>query len=127
VDRLSAGLPEKDAEKVFSLRLAKEMWRAAAFVLGGYSPMYPCAMKAAFSVGDLDANPVEMTCPPVSGAISDNARRLGFGKVYCVPYVVALYEGWAPAPTNDAQKAVWNQFVAATNAPAAKAAAPAAK
>ena len=124
VDRLLEGIANADSGRTFSIRLTKEMWRAAAFVLGGYSSMYPCAMKAAFSVEDLDANPVEMTCPPVSGAISDNARRLGFAKVYCVPYVVALYEGWAPAPTNDAQKAVWNQFATATNAPTAKAEVP---
>ena len=47
------------------------------------------------------------------------------------PYAIAVRQGWAPAPTNDIQKAVWNRVMAekaaATNAPAAKAAAPTAK
>ena len=37
-------------------------------------------------------------------------------------YIVAAREGWAPAPTNDIQKAVWDRVMAdmaATNAPAA--------
>ena len=36
-------------------------------------------------------------------------------------YIVAAREGWAPAPTNDIQKAIWNRVMAekaaATNAP----------
>ena len=38
-------------------------------------------------------------------------------------YIVAAREGWAPAPTNDIQKAIWDRVkaarAAATNAPAA--------
>ena len=34
-------------------------------------------------------------------------------------YKVACEEGWAPPPTNDFQRAIWDATKAATNAPAA--------
>ena len=130
-DRLSQDLPDEGREEVLAKRFTKEMWRAVAFVLGGYESQYPCVMKSAFSPLDLDANPFLMTCPPVSGAISKNAQRFGFAKVQCVPYFIALRQGWAPPPENDAQKEEVERYekmkaarAAATNAPPAKAAAP---
>ena len=103
-DRLSQDLPDKGGEEVLATRFTKEMWRAVAFVMGGYEAQYPCVMKSAFSPSDLDANPLLMTCPPVSGAISKNAQRFGFAKVQCVPYFIAVRQGWAPPPENDAQR-----------------------
>ena len=125
-DRLSQDLPDKGGEEVLATRFTKEMWRAVAFVMGGYEAQYPCVMKSAFSPSDLDANPLLMTCPPVSGAISKNAQRFGFAKVQCVPYFIALRQGWAPPPENDAQREEVERYekmkaarAAATNAPAA--------
>ena len=130
-DRLSQDLPDKGGEEVLATRFTKEMWRAVAFVMGGYEAQYPCVMKSAFSPSDLDANPLLMTCPPVSGAISKNAQRFGFAKVQCVPYFIAVRQGWAPPPANDAQREEVERYekmkaarAAATNAPAAKTAAP---
>ena len=123
-------LADASAE-VFAKRLAQEMWRAAAFVMGGYEVDYPCVMKTVTGVADLDANPLQMTCPPVSGHVGANAGRFGIAKVQCVPYFIALRQGWAPPPANDAQREEvekWEKAkaakAAATNAPAAKTAAP---
>ena len=120
-DRLADASPE-----VFAKRLAQEMWRAAAFVMGGYEVDYPCVMKTVTGVADLDANPLQMTCPPVSGHVGANAGRFGMAKVQCVPYFIALRQGWAPPPANDAQREEaerWEKAKAAraavTNAPAA--------
>ncbi len=99
VDRIADASAE-----VFAKRLAQEMWRAAAFVMGGYEVDYPCVMKTVTGVADLDANPLQMTCPPVSGHIGANAGKFGMAKVQCVPYFVALRQGWAPPPANDAQR-----------------------
>ncbi len=125
-DRLSQDLPGEGGDEVLATRFTKEMWRAVAFILGGYESQYPCVMKSAFSPSDLDANPLLMTCPPVSGAISKNAQRFGFAKVQCVPYFIAVRQGWAPPPANAAQREEVERFekkkaarAAATNAPAA--------
>ncbi len=125
-DRLKADLPEEGRDEVLAKRFTKEMWRAVAFVLGGYESQYPCVMKSVFSPSDLDANPLLMTCPPVSGAVARNAQKLGFAKVQRVPYFIALRQGWAPPPANDAQREEVARFekmkaarAAATNAPAA--------
>jgi hypothetical protein len=130
-DRLSQDLPDEGGEEVLAKRFTKEMWRAVAFVLGGYEAQYPCVMKSAFSPADLDANPLLMTCPPVSGAISKNAQRFGFAKVQCVPYFIAVRQGWAPPPANDAQREEVERFEkmkaarAITNAVPAKVSTPA--
>ena len=120
-DRLADASPA-----VFAKRLAQEMWRAAAFVMGGYEVDYPCVMKTVTGVADLDANPLQMTCPPVSGHVGANAGKFGMAKVQCVPYFIALRQGWAPPPANDAQREEaerWEKAkaarAAATNAPAA--------
>ena len=34
-----------------------------------------------------------------------------------VPYVLAVREGWAPAPTNEYQKAIWDKVHAMPTAP----------
>lgn len=93
-----------DDADLYTKRLTQEMWRAVAFVMGGYEVDYPCVMKTVASVEDLDANQLEMTCPPVSGHVAKNAAKFGVAKMQCVPYFIALRQGWAPAPANDAQK-----------------------
>jgi hypothetical protein len=112
IDRLREGLGD-GGDELFGKRLGKELWRAAAFALGGYESDYACALKAVFSMADLDANPIEMTCPPVSGHVSRSGKRLGFGRVQTVPYFIALRQGWAPEPANDAQRAEKERYEAA--------------
>ena len=50
--------------------------------------------------------------------ILNAARQAGISSPRRVPYKLAVKEGWAPPPTNDFQKAIWD--AAHTNAPAAK-------
>ena len=123
VDRLSDASAE-----IFAKRLTQEMWRAVAFTMGGYEVDHPCVMKTVTSVADLDANPLQMTCPPVSGHVGQNVEKFGLAKMQTVPYFIALRQGWAPAPANDAQRAEFERFqeikAAATNE-AAKAEGPA--
>lgn len=107
--------------KITETRLVKELWRATAFALGGYASDYPDVMKPVFGTADLDSNNMLMFCPPVSGKVAAAAKAAGVAPLRAVPYAIAVREGWAPAPTNDVQKAVWDRVkAAATNAPAAK-------
>ncbi len=99
----------KDADAAKSgERLEKELWRALAFAMGGYAQDYPCAMKAIDSLESLDKECITMTCPPVNFKVADTSRKLGIATVSKVPYAIAVKEGWAPAPTNEVQRAVWD-------------------
>ena len=105
----------RDADAaVFERRLKNEMLRAVGFVLGGYASIYPGVMKPVYKVADLDALPPVFS-PPVQGFIHEGAAAFK-ATIEHVPYAVAVKQGWAPAPTNDVQRAIW---AAATNAPAA--------
>ena len=122
VDQLRVDLPA-DKSDAYAIRLKKELWRAVAFAADGFDIDYPCVLKAVASPADIDAIEMEMFCPPVSGKVKRYAKKLGVAPLRMYPYSVAVREGWAPAPTNDAQRAVWD-FVKtqmATNAPAAPA------
>ncbi|MBP5543694.1 MAG: hypothetical protein ILM98_06435 [Kiritimatiellae bacterium] len=112
VARLRRSLPENadEARATLAVRLKKELWRAVAFSLGGYENEYPCVMKGVFSMEDLDANKMEMACPLVWGRVSAHAKRLGLARAQTVPYFMALRKGWAPAPTNDAQRVEFERF-----------------
>ena len=45
-------------------------------------------------------------------AVAAGARANGVPMVHRVPYMLAVKQGWAPAPTNDVQKAVWDRVMA---------------
>ena len=47
-----------------------------------------------------------------------NAADLGIPKITLKPYKIACEEGWAPAPTNDIQKAIWEKVKAEKEAAA---------
>ena len=109
MDRLTDLMASDD---VVAKRLQSELWRAVAFAAGGYASDFPCAMRPVADVKGLDANPVRMACPPVCGKIMQAAKVYGIATVQMVPYGVAVAQGWAPAPTNDLQKAVWDRVKA---------------
>lgn len=129
-DKLATKLPADNAKEILSSRIEKEMWRAVAFVMGGWESDMPCVMMPVFSVEQFDANEMLMTCPPVSGKIQKNAKELNVRRTQHVPYMIAARQGWAPAPTNEVQQKIWNRFnkkAAVTNAPVPTAEAPATK
>ena len=44
-----------------------------------------------------------------TGAVIDGARARGITPIYRTTYRQACIEGWAPAPTNDFQKAIFER------------------
>ena len=101
-----------------TVRTAKEAARALAMVLGASdSMMSPCVMKPVHSLADLDANPALMPGMEVYNKLIDNARRLGVSIRRRVSYRTACKEGWAPTPTNDIQKAIWDEVHAIPDKP----------
>ena len=95
----------------FRNRAVKEIWRAAALALGASTSAYkPCVLEPVTSLGDLDANLAMRPCPEPCNKIVDVSRKLGIAQLRFASYRQACREGWAPAPTNDVQRAIWTQI-----------------
>lgn len=90
-------------------RLQKSFWRAGAFALGaGYSHYEGCLMRPILTLSDLDRAP-DSPCPEPFNAMIDSLKAAGLGVRKTVSYRQACREGWAPAPTNEVQKAIWEK------------------
>ena len=98
---------------LLQIRTAKEVWRAMALVLGASdSLLQPCLMTSIRSLKDLDGNPCVRLSPYPCNKMIENAGRLGVEMRIRTTYKRACQEGWAPAPTNAVQKAIWEQVKA---------------
>ena len=92
-------------------RTLKELWRAVGYLMGAaYSTNEHCVLKPVFSAADLDALETRTLCPEPFGKIMDQAKKLGMKLQRMTTYRKAVEEGWAPSPTNDFQKAIWNEL-----------------
>ena len=107
-----SALATKDAD-IFEARIQKEVFRAFGMVLGGYQiPRMACVMEPAYSLAELDAIRCTTLAPMRFNGILKSAKSLDLPVQRPVPYLNACREGWAPAPTNDYQKAIWEQVKA---------------
>lgn len=101
-----------DAAKL-ALRVRKEMWRGFGYALGAANSGYqPCVMRDVKSLADLDEKPIAILSPEPLMRIDPTLRQLGLAQLRHATYKRACEEGWAPAPTNDWQKAVWEKVKA---------------
>lgn len=100
-------LDSPDAEKR-QQRLNLELMRAVLSALGvGSSECQPDVMTHVADVKDLDKISMTEPNPPSCMALSFCAKKWGIGKIRYASYRRACIDGWAPAPTNDIQRAVW--------------------
>lgn len=104
------------------MRVSKEIWRAIGFIGGvGFSMQENDMMQPYYTLAEIDANGNPYIQPMNMAKMAKFWKRFGVSRERRVPYRKAVMEGWAPAPTNDYQRAIWNEVrSAATNAPAAK-------
>lgn len=99
-----------DADKL-SLRLVKMLMRATSLVLGGAeSELSISALRPVSSLAELDASAGSGIDPRTTMAIYRHLPTIGMVQDRYVTYKSACQEGWAPAPTNEYQKAIWDQF-----------------
>ena len=97
-------------EDVYRKRIQKELYRAFGFTCGGYAiNRTACVMDIALSIEDLDANHAVLLAPMRYSGINRAAARLGLPVLRATTYQQAVRQGWAPPPTNDLQKAIWEK------------------
>ena len=91
-------------------RASKEITRAFCFAFGaGYSSRAGGVLDPITSLDELDKILVDAIGLDVLPAVSRSAEQFGIGRFKRTTYLKACQEGWAPAPTNDVQKAIWEQ------------------
>lgn len=101
-----------DAAKL-AFRVRTELWRAFAMVLGaGDTESTACALNPCVSLEDLDRAKSGMISMEPLSTIQTHAKKIGIEPYRRVRYRQACKEGWAPAPTNEYQKAIWERVKA---------------
>ena len=113
---LAQGRGEKPA--FLEARVKKEMARIGCLVLGGISSTYRENLLGFVDSPDGLDKFTDDTLP-VDGPLRCGRYLLSLGvKPYRdVTYKRACQEGWAPAPTNDIQKAIWDEVHALPTEP----------
>jgi len=97
-------------------RVAKEIWRAIGFVAGvGFSMQQNDIMQPYYTLAELDANVQAYIQPMNMAKMYPLLKRFGVKKGHRVPYSKAVKDGWAPAPTNEIQRIVWEKIRAQAN------------
>ena len=94
-------------------RAIRETWRSFAHLLGAANSNEPkCVLRPVSSPGDLDDLFAECFCPEPLDKIVAHLKAIGVDPAERKTYKRACEEGWAPAPTNEYQKAIWEQVKA---------------
>lgn len=100
-------------EKILSLRTAREAWRVFALVTGaGDTSMGHCLLKPVFAPDDLDNINANSISPEPLLVMTEHMKAMGVNQVTRCTYLEACREGWAPAPTNEYQRAIWEKVKA---------------
>lgn len=100
-----------------SARLRKEMIRAFFGATGAMSSQYPGSiMGYVGSPDDLDKL-VEEVPVDVRMRCVNYLGKMGVSPIQYATYLRAAQEGWAPTPTNEVQKAIWDKVHAVPATP----------
>lgn len=108
VRNLKNGLGAKEA--FLRARVQKELTRGFALLAGAQSSNYPNSiMGPVRNEKDLDQFPDWRLAVDVVARFKPYLSAFGIAPAEEATYRRACQEGWAPAPTNEYQKAIWNQ------------------
>ena len=91
-------------------RIEKLTWRAIGHIVGCGAPDgYTCVMKPIRNMAELDAMPNKFIHPATFFKARPYFDMCGVTPARKGTYESACQQGWAPAPTNDVQKAIWDK------------------
>ena len=106
------------APDILASRVRKEALRAFAFLTGAaYMARGEPLMRDIRTVKDLDAVPIERFGVETIAHVRESAPFYGLIPWRQATYKRACEEGWAPAPTNEYQKAIWDKVHEMPTAP----------
>ena len=115
VARLSSDAPTP--EKLFE-RFTKVYWCAVARALGvGNSCCHGCVLVPFTNLAELDRIVVLQPSPEPFNKMIDSAAAYGIRTLSIASYRDACLQGWAPPPTNDEQRAIWEETHAIPKTP----------
>lgn len=101
---------DKAKQPYIAARTRKEMARAFSMLCGAFDSTYSDSLMGTVSKPtELDAFTDFMPPMDVVGRVRKYLVKIGVPTQSLVSYRTACKEGWAPPPTNDIQKVVWNQ------------------
>ncbi len=91
-----------------NIRLIKECWRGIGFISGaGFANNDASVMQPIGSPLELDTISWQVINPLALNQVNKFLKKYGAQRGRRTTYIRACEEGWAPAPTNDVQKAIW--------------------
>lgn len=106
-----------DREK-FCMRVLKETVRAFAYVAGAANSQFSSSIMGPIAnLRDLDGIDSMRLPPDMQARIFNYAEGFGVTPYVQTTYLNACREGWAPAPTNEFQKAIWDKVHAPPKTP----------
>lgn len=108
VAKLTAGLKLPEDQKMYVKRCTKAALRAYVLLCGGGGSRYPGHVAAAHSAQDLDLAHEKLPID-IQESIKKYLEAAGVTPARRTIYQRACQEGWAPAPTNEVQKAIWTK------------------
>lgn len=92
-------------------RVQKETLRAFGMLMGAaHSSQEGCVLRPVLTAADLDALTAKNLGIESLNKILAYTQRLGMRQSRPSTYRKAVEEGWAPAPTNDVQRAIWQEL-----------------
>jgi hypothetical protein len=96
--------------KTLKDRIVKQGWRTLSATLGSiYTTSPVCLMKPITKAEQLDAFNLFVISPEPLSKLQNQAKIIGLKTMKRTTYSIAVKEGWAPAPTNDVQRAIWQR------------------
>jgi len=113
-----AAVAKEKRPAFFEARMKKELTRGFAYLCGAANSQYPRALtRGIVDHKDLDVNHDLRLPVDVISRFKPYMDSLGVAPRVDVTYRKACQEGWAPAPTNDVQKAIWEKVHAIPDKP----------
>lgn len=109
---------KSEKEPFFKARVQKELSRAFSILCGAFASTFPQALPGAIArAEDLDKY-VDPSIPmDIIARFPSYAKAFGVTPAIITSYRNACKQGWAPAPTNDVQKAIWDEMHALPSEP----------
>ena len=109
---------KSNKEPYFRARVLKELSRGFALLCGASESQFPGALTTAIiKTSDLDRYTDHHLPVDLFARFRKYMRSFGVKPGNIETYETACCQGWAPAPTNDIQKAIWDKVHAAPKNP----------